>query len=74
VRNKTKGSPLITDKYPFIYQKLSIFLNLEPYNIVMAILTIYSIFAIDLEKSFFDQPVAYIFGYVHIIAISIFTV
>lgn len=39
----------------------------------MAILTIYSIFAIDIQKSFFNQPAAYIFGYVHILAICVFS-
>ena len=38
----------------------------------MALLTVYSIFAIDFVKSFSHQPVAYIFGYIHIIAIFVF--
>jgi hypothetical protein len=40
----------------------------------MALLTVYSIFAIDIEKSYFGQQSAYIFGYVHIVAITIFTI
>lgn len=38
----------------------------------MALLTVYSIFAIDAIKSFSHQPVAFIIGYIHIIAIFIF--
>ena len=38
----------------------------------MAILTVYSIFAIDIEKSFVGQSEAYVFGYVHIVCIVIF--
>ena len=38
----------------------------------MAVLTLYSIFAIDIQKSFFDQPAAYVFGYVHILCICLF--
>jgi hypothetical protein len=40
----------------------------------MALLTIYSIFAIDVEKAGFGQSSAYIFGYVHIVAIVIFLI
>ena len=47
-------------------------INMEGYSLCMAILTIYSIFAIDIEKSFFGQEAAYIFGYVHIVCIVIF--
>ena len=45
---------------------------MEIYSLCLAILTIYSIFAIDIQKSFFGQSEAYIFGYVHIVAIIIF--
>ena len=45
---------------------------MEGYSLSMAILTVYSIFAIDIEKTFFGQEAAYIFGYVHIISIAIF--
>lgn len=38
----------------------------------MALLTVYSIFAIDFVKSLSNQPTAYIFGYIHIVVISIF--
>jgi hypothetical protein len=40
----------------------------------MAFLTIYSIFAIDIEKAGFGQPSAYIFGYIHVVAIIIFLI
>ncbi len=45
---------------------------MELYSLFMAILTLYSIFAIDIEKAFFGQHAAYIFGYVHIVCIVIF--
>jgi hypothetical protein len=40
----------------------------------MALLTVYSIFAIDIEKSSFDLQSAYIFGVAHIVAISFFVI
>ena len=40
----------------------------------MAMLTIWSIFAIDIQKTFVGQEAAYIFGYVHILCIVIFLV
>lgn len=48
------------------------FINHDGYNLFMALLTVYSIFAIDFVKSFSNQPTAYIFGYIHIIAIFVF--
>lgn len=35
-------------------------------------MTVYSIFAIDFVKSLSNQPTAYIFGYIHMVVISIF--
>jgi hypothetical protein len=55
-------------------QKLALLVNNEAYNLFMALVTVYSIFAIDFVKSLSNQPTAFIFGYIHIFVITIFVV
>lgn len=46
--------------------------NSEAFNLAMAILTIYSIFVMDFVKTFGNQAVAFMLGYLHIVVICVF--
>ena len=44
-----------------------------PFSLFMSILTIYTIFAIDIDKGFFSQDASIYFSTVHLISMGIFT-